>query len=332
MIGTGVWNWALGQYLANGPVRPTYASLCRATRGHATRLGFNSMSLQGLLKDVDLSWRSYRSGLRGQPHWKGERNRLSSIPFRQAISVDGRSVQVPSLGRVRARGFRGLPEAKVLTCRLLRRPRGWYFALVLDAEPTAIPLVSSGAVGIDLGYSTLATLSTGEKIEAPNEYRRMEARIKQVQRSRSKRRAGRLMQSVALMRRTRNHQISRDLVSRFDAIYISKDNLKSFQRRWGKSVMNAAHGELRRMLATKSRQAGRVYLEVSNKNSTRLCSECGALTGPVGLQGLKVRAWACPCGGQHDRDVNAAINTLMSGAVLAHENIREGVSEISGHR
>ena len=97
----------------------------------------------------------------------------------------------------------------------------------------------------------------------------------------------------------------------------------------GKSVMSAAHSELRQMLATKSRQAGRVYVEVSNRNSTRTCSECGALTGPQGLSGLSVRVWACACGAQHDRDVNAAVNTLKRGAVLAHENRSDPVSEIS---
>lgn len=37
---------------------------------------------------------------------------------------------------------------------------------------------------------------------------------------------------------------------------------------------------------------------------------------------LKVRQWTCAqCGAEHDRDVNAAINTLIAGAGLAHERL-----------
>jgi hypothetical protein len=105
-IGTGVWNWALSQYLP-GPVPdgpqmqgrwPTHFSLNRATAGHGVRIGFNARALDGILRDVSRAWADFRSGLRGKPHRKGVRNRLASIPFRQKIKVDRRSVYVPSLG------------------------------------------------------------------------------------------------------------------------------------------------------------------------------------------------------------------------------------------
>lgn len=63
-----------------------------------------------------------------------------------------------------------------------------------------------------------------------------------------------------------------------------------------------------------------VYVEVASRNSTKTCSACGALSGPTGLSGLKVRQWTCvACGAQHDRDTNAAMNALIAGAGLAHE-------------
>ncbi|HZC85912.1 MAG TPA: zinc ribbon domain-containing protein [Steroidobacteraceae bacterium] len=40
----------------------------------------------------------------------------------------------------------------------------------------------------------------------------------------------------------------------------------------------------------------------------------GALGGPQGREGLVVRDWRCSeCGVQHDRDINSAINILVSG-------------------
>jgi transposase len=39
-----------------------------------------------------------------------------------------------------------------------------------------------------------------------------------------------------------------------------------------------------------------------------------------GLAGLSVRQWVCvECGTPHDRVANAAVNTLIAGAGMAHE-------------
>jgi hypothetical protein len=52
----------------------------------------------------------------------------------------------------------------------------------------------------------------------------------------------------------------------------------------------------------------------AEKNTTRTCSSCKALTGPAGLDMLDVRSWICVrCGVTHDRDVNAARNILFAG-------------------
>ena len=338
-IGAAVWNWGLARLVRTEREHPArrenFASLCAATRGHGLRVGMDTMAIQAILRELCGAWDQYRVGARGRPRWKGVRNRLASIPFRNDKRsnpiriVDRSHFRLPTIGSIRCRVHSDWPDGQIATARLQRKARGWYLTVTIDAEPKAIPLVGDEAVGIDLGFSTLATLSNGEKIEHPREYQRLEKRIGQAQRGHNTRLHCRLQQSLALARRKRNHAISRDLVSRFSAIYVSKDNLRAFARRgFGKSVSSASHGGLRVMLASKCRQAGRQYLEVSNRNSTRTCSSCGALSGPQGLRGLKVREWACPCGGHHDRDVNAAVNTLKLGAVLAHESAGDSASEI----
>ncbi|MBM0238398.1 transposase, partial [Micromonospora sp. ATA32] len=44
--------------------------------------------------------------------------------------------------------------------------------------------------------------------------------------------------------------------------------------------------------------------------STKMCSDCGRINDKMALN---VRAWNCPCGSAHDRDVNAAMNVLAAG-------------------
>jgi putative transposase len=73
-------------------------------------------------------------------------------------------------------------------------------------------------------------------------------------------------------------------------------------------------------LESKAQRAGRTFARVDRYfPSTRLCSVCGALTGPTGLEGLKVREWVCGCGAVHDRDVNAEINIRREGKRMVAE-------------
>ena len=68
------------------------------------------------------------------------------------------------------------------------------------------------------------------------------------------------------------------------------------------------------MLSYKSRSGGTDYVETDSKFSTMTCHVCGCRCGPTGWDGLKVRQWRCTdCGSLHDRDINAARNTLLAG-------------------
>jgi transposase len=85
--------------------------------------------------------------------------------------------------------------------------------------------------------------------------------------------------------------------------------------RMAKAVLDSGWGMLKQMLQYKGEHAGRSVKVVSERNTTRACSSCGALSGPSGLRHLAVRQWTCAnCGESHDRDVNAARNMLTVGS------------------
>src|ERR1700683_3114432 len=86
-----------------------------------------------------------------------------------------------------------------------------------------------------------------------------------------------------------------------------------------KSVLDSGWGMLKAFLQYKGQQAGRTVQVVSEKDTSRSCSSCGALTGPQGVNGLRVvRRWrCCQCGAWHDRDVNAARNILRRAELSA---------------
>jgi len=166
----------------------------------------------------------------------------------------------------------------------------------------------------------LLTTSEGEVIEHPREFERAQQRLAQAQRGHDKNLASRIQERIRNRRKDRNHTLSRRLVAENVAIYFSKENYKGMAKKFGKSVASSGHAQLRGMLAYKSPISGTCYIEVDAKFSTLTCSVCGALSGPRGLSGLAERQWTCvECGSPHDRDINAALNTLMAGAGSALE-------------
>src|SRR5262249_23526877 len=141
--------------------------------------------------------------------------------------------------------------------------------------------------------------------------------------------AARLQERLANQRKDRNHKLSRRLVAENACLVWSKDRHTTIAKVFGKSVSSAGHAQLRGMLAYKCPPSGSQFLQFPSPYSTRTCSGCGALTGPTGFAGLSVRQWTClACGAVHDRDVNAAINTLIAGVGTTHERRRKVVPGI----
>jgi putative transposase len=320
---TSIWNWAIRKIEldSQGGIYYPPQQFQNLLAGTSKKLGIPSHTIQGMLSLAHRSWQRCFKKLAKKPRLKGNRNRLNSIPFPDPIgSPVNNRIKIPGLGNVRYHQ-QELPSGKIKCGRVINRASGWYLCLFIDAEPQAIPVTGNGTVGIDPGYANLLTLSTGEKISHPKELQRNLKRLGQAQRGGDKVLAARLQERISNQRRDRNHKLSKRLVSENEVIVFSKDNLRGISRAgFGKSVASASHGQLRSMLAYKSRTGGRRYIEVPSKDSTRICSTCGAHTGPQSRAGLSVRQWVCPaCGSLHDRDINAAINTLIAGVGTTHE-------------
>ena len=92
-----------------------------------------------------------------------DRFTLTNDQFR----VDGKRIHIPKLGWVRMREalrFTG----RIVSATVSRRADRWHVSITVDAtEVSPPPAENQGEVGIDLGVSTLATLSTGEQWPGP---------------------------------------------------------------------------------------------------------------------------------------------------------------------
>lgn len=330
---TGAWNWTvtkIDRESARG-VYPSRFDLLTQVSGHGRKIGVAQDALSGIVGDAHLAWQRCFQGLSRRPRMKGRRRRLNSIPFPHGkdLKLHDRSVSVPVIGRLKFHA-QEIPEGRIGEGRLIKRASGWYLRLVIQADRAPIAATGHGAIGIDPGFSRLLTLSSGEIVEHPDELRIGALRLAQAQRGKRTRLAARLSERQANRRKDRNHKLSLRLVAENALIAWSKDRTRGVAAMFGKSVSSAAHHQLRRMLIDKSRAGGRQFLEVPSRNSTRRCSACWALTGPTGLASLSVRRWQCAaCGAGHDRDCNAAINTLNVALGMSVECGREAALGIA---
>lgn len=313
---TGVWNWAIRKIEqdAKGEIYYTGQAFQNLLAGHGQKIGIPSHTLQGILLMAHTAWSRCFKKIGGKPRLKGMRNKLNSIPFPDPLrAIEGRRVKLPGIGSVRFHG-QDIPTGKIKCARIVKRASGWYLCLFIAGERAPIEATDRGMIGIDPGFIDLLTLSNGEKVEHPKELQQSLERLGQAQRGINRKLTARLHERIGNQRKDRNHKLSLRLVQENAVIAFSKDNTKGMARMFGKSVASSAHAQLRAMLAYKSHAGGTQYLEVDSRNSTRICSACGCLTGPSGLAELKVRTWVCSaCGTPHDRDINAAVNTLMAG-------------------
>ena len=327
---TGVYNWAIRKIELDGKDGIYYSeySFKNLLANHGKKIDIPSHTIVGMLENAYRAWKRCYKKIGGKPKLKGMRNKLNSIPFpdplrnKHSNRITHNKVSLPGLPSIRYHK-QDIPQGDIKCARLVKRANGWFLCLFIDAERKPIERLANNEVGIDPGFKDLLTLSNGIKFDRPTELAKAKKRIGQAQRGKRKSLVARLHQKIKNQRKDRNHKLSLKLIQENVFIAFSKDNHAGIARKFGKSVSNSAHGQLQQMLAYKSRTGGTKYIEVCSKNSTRICSACGSLTGPTGWTGLKVRQWVCSCGTAHDRDINAAINTYLAGVGATHERLRK---------
>ena len=212
---------------------------------------------------------------------------------------------------------RALPEGKIKdgTNFSCDRSGNWFLNIVIEVDTVAADARQPvKGVGIDLGFKDFATLSTGEKIEAPCIYRSAEQALAVAQRAGKKRRVQAIHAQMANRRNDFQHKLSTRLVREFDCIAVGNVNAAGLAKtRMAKSVLDAGWSSFRTQLAYKAVKHGAWFEEVNESYTTQTCSSCGILpdSRPKGIAGLGIRSWTCSgCGCVHDRDVNAAKNIL----------------------
>ena len=300
--------------------------------------------LDALAKGLS-NWAKSRKGARkgrkvGFPKFKSKDRATPRFAYTTGafglIEGDPKALRLPKIGRVHCMEdvAERVGDARVLRMTVSQRAGRWYASLTVerDDKPVTKP-PQGGAVGVDLGIKTLATLSDGTIIANPHCLAASERRLKQAQKAlsrktrSSKRRAkarakvARIHARVANQRQDAIHKATTWLAGTYSEISIEDLNVAGMARNHhlAKAVSDASFGEFRRQLEYKTARNG-AALHVVDRwfASSKTCSTCGRVKAKLSLA---ERVFHCDgCGLSIDRDLNAAINIKVAGSAPETQN------------
>lgn len=262
------------------------------------------------------------------------------------IDGDPKALRLPRIGRVHCMEnvAARVGGARVLRMTVSRRAGRWYAALTVEREDKPVTQVpKGGAVGVDLGVKTLATLSDGTVIENPRYLRKSERRLKMAQkalsrkvkgsnrRAKARAKVARIHAHVANQRQDAIHKATTMIAQTYLHISVEDLNVVGMVKnhRLAKAVSDAAFAEFHRQLEYKTAKTGaRLHVVDRWYPSSKTCSKCGRVKAKLSLA---ERVYKCDgCGLVIDRDLNAAVNILVAGSAPETINAHRGTVRRGG--
>ncbi len=328
--------------------RQVYCSQLAKEFAFATKL--NSQARQAA---ADRAWtaidRFYENCKAKQPGKKGYpkfQHDCRSIEYKVTgwkLDLDGKHIIFTDglgIGRLRMIGTRDVmtfPLKDIKRVRIVRKAAGYYVQFCLDTVRNVVHVPCDTQRGIDMGLKEFYTDSTGMAVANPRFLRKMEARIKQLQRRVSKKydpekRKAKQPQShnyqkakqqlakahlkvdrqrEDFARKTASALVqSSDLIAHEDLQIANMVKNHSLAKR----ISDAAWGRFLKWVNYYAELHGIPVIAVPPHYTSQNCSGCGMLVPKT----LSTRTHVCfHCGLVMDRDENAARNILA----LAHRTV-----------
>lgn len=338
-----VWNdalafcqqqWALGiKYAGANELMKQFITTAKQTKDREWLSEVSNIPLQQSIQDLDIAYRNFFKSVAGQrkgqkvkpPRFK-KRSNAQSARFRiGGFSLKGNKIYLAKIGKLKVKWSRPLP-AEPSSVTIIKDSTDRYFlSFVVEINSSMLPTINS-SVGIDLGIKTFATLSNGEKIDAPKPLKANLFKLRKAQRALKNKEKGSNRMRLARKKvakihvkisDTRSdflHKLSTRLIHENQVIVLEDLNVSGMvkNRKLSKAISDLGWRAFRTMLEAKAEMYGREVQVISRWEPTsQICSCCGERGGK---KALSIRDWECLfCGATHDRDINAAINIKVAG-------------------
>ncbi|WP_439660182.1 RNA-guided endonuclease InsQ/TnpB family protein [Lentzea sp. HUAS TT2] len=321
-------------YISDGDLSKQVITQAKKTKEREWLGEVSAVVLQQALSDLNVAYRNFFASVSGKrkgrkvaaPRFRSREDNRQAIRFtanaRFKVLDNGR-LRLPKIGDVRVVWSRELPVSPS-SVSIVRDAAGRFFAsFVVDAPNEPLP-ETGPEVGIDMGLAHFAVLSDSTKVTSPQFLRNAARKLRKLQQDLSRKTKGSNRRKKAVVKVARahakvtdsrkdwQHKLSTMIIRDNQAVFVEDLCVAGLGRtRLAKSVHDAGWAQFTAMLEYKANRHGRTFGRVDRWfPSTRKCSACSRINDKMPL---RIRAWTCPCGAAHDRDVNAAINILAAG-------------------
>jgi putative transposase len=274
--------------------------------------------LQDVLHRVDRAFQAFfrraAAGTRpGYPRCRSTRRDDSLTDPQLGFALDGCRLLLSKLGRLTGKLHRPV-EGTIKTLTLTRAAGPWSAGFSVEHAPQRLP-PSTKELGLDLGLTAFAALSTGTDSKHPRPRSHAQATLRIAQRRVARRHRGSTRRRTAVLLRQKtharvrrqradfHHKEARKLVTPYGFIAVEDLKVKGLARgRLAKSVADAGGSSFRSTLAHKAADAGREFRRVDPRGTSQACL-CGAGVPKT----LRDRWHACPaCELSAPRDIVSA--------------------------
>lgn len=254
----------------------------------------------------------------GKLKYKSE---VQSIPLKQFGNtfkiLDSKYITVQGLKqKLKVIGLKQIPEgADIANGNLIHKNGNYYLSITTYQEKTKqMPAVES--VGIDFGLSKQLTLSNGTAIQymvpVSPKLRKLARKLSK-QKLHSKNwnktriKLNKEYEKATNIKEDIKNKVVSHLKTKYGTVCFQDENIKAWQRIWGRKIMITSIGGIISTLKKKVHtpiEVNRMY------PSTKTCSKCGNIQNIT----LDERVYVCKkCSNVMDRDYNSSINMEIEG-------------------
>jgi Transposase and inactivated derivatives len=254
----------------------------------------------------------------GKLKYKSE---VQSIPLKQFGNtfkiLDSKYITVQGLKqKLKVIGLKQIPEgADIANGNLIHKNGNYYLSITTYQEKTKqMPAVES--VGIDFGLSKQLTLSNGTAIQymvpVSPKLRKLARKLSK-QKLHSKNwnktriKLNKEYEKATNIKEDIKNKVVSHLKTKYGTVCFQDENIKAWQRIWGRKIMITSIGGIISTL----KQKVHTPIEVNRMYpSTKTCSKCGNIQNIT----LDERVYVCKkCSNVMDRDYNSSINMEIEG-------------------
>ena len=189
-----VWNDTLAhcqELYRQGEKKPKYTEFSkRLTQIKKTKekqwlTEVSSIPLQQSLRDLETAYSNFFASCKGErkgkkvkpPKFKKRKSKQSARFTDNGFTINQHHVTLAKIGDLKVVWSRPLPSKPSSVTVIKDAADRYFLSFVVEIRPETLPN-NDQTVGIDLGIATFATLSTGEKIDAPKPLKKRLKRLK----------------------------------------------------------------------------------------------------------------------------------------------------------